>query len=466
MLKTIKTPEKNVEKLYQRIAELERDEALRKRAEKIQEVMYSISESVHCADNLSELYGKIHQDLQRILSARNLFIAQYYPENDEIGFPYSFDEMDSYHSEPKRLPHTMTSLVIRSGRPLLVDEQGYLQLVKAGKVKQFGSTPASWLGVPLICNKQTIGVIALQSYSKEVRYTEDDLSLMSFVSGQIANAIERKKAQQEREKYTQDLKLAYDRIKRDLNAAAEVQHSMLPTSPPKIPGLEFDWVFDSCDEVAGDMFNIIELDKTHVGLYILDVSGHGVQAALLSVSVDNVMSASLKGSGILKRQRLNSPQVEIVPPAEVASVLNSRFPMSSVTSQYFTFLYGILNLETLEFTYTRAGHPGPLLIDQGKIQRFEDSSCPAIGILENSTFVNHTLQLNPGAKVIFHTDGIEEVQNPDGEEFGEERIHRVLRNAENESISQAIQRLHAAAKKFAGSVERADDMTIVGLGLL
>jgi phosphoserine phosphatase RsbU/P len=150
-----------------------------------------------------------------------------------------------------------------------------------------------------------------------------------------------------------------DRIKKDLESAARIQAALLPASFPDVHGVRFAWNFRPCDELAGDSLNVFRLDEQHIGLYLLDVSSHGVPAALLAVMLSRVMSPVMSQSSLLKQHCSNPLGYRLVPPAEVAAQLNRQFPMTSTNGQYFTILYGVLDLQTRVLRYVQAGHPKP-----------------------------------------------------------------------------------------------------------
>jgi len=142
------------------------------------------------------------------------------------------------------------------------------------------------------------------------------------------------------------LRLANDRMKNNLLAAAKVQQAMLPRTGPEAPGWEFAWRYQPCDELAGDTLNCFRLDETHIGLYIIDVSGHGAAASLLSAALSRTL-LPLPGQSVLYTTSPTEPSGRtITPPQIVAERLNRQFPFDDRTGQFFTMVYGVLDTET------------------------------------------------------------------------------------------------------------------------
>jgi sigma-B regulation protein RsbU (phosphoserine phosphatase) len=261
-----------------------------------------------------------------------------------------------------------------------------------------------------------------------------------------------------------DLTLAKRRLDRDLEAAAAIQRSLLPNSEPGIPGLEFAWVYDSCEIVGGDMFNLFQLSETQVGMYILDVSGHGTSAALLSVGLSHVLTPFREQGGILKRRSPGSKKLEVTSPCEVALELNRRYPLMETSRKYLTFLYGILELSSLTFRYVRAGHPGPIQIGAGRAISHDLGGGIPIGIAENARYRDEVIALSPGDSLVLYTDGASESLNAHGEEFGLERMLQALSDAPG-GIGRRVEVLRKRIEEFGKGRRLRDDVTVVGLGL-
>jgi PAS domain S-box-containing protein len=172
-----------------------RDVSDRRQADELQAAIYEISQSAQQADNLDALYVSIHATLSSLMEARNLFIALYDPESGLVTFPYWVDERDE-RPAPRRAGFGLTEYVLRAGRPLLVSPEVFADLEARGEVESVGSPSIDWLGVPLVVREQAIGALVVQTYGEGSRYGERERDIMTFVSGQVALAIERKRAEQ------------------------------------------------------------------------------------------------------------------------------------------------------------------------------------------------------------------------------------------------------------------------------
>lgn len=165
-----------------------------KQAESMQVALYAISEAAHSAGDLLALFRHIHQIIGKLLPARNFFVALYDEKKDELSFPYFVDEYDAAPAARKLDSGTLSAEVIRTGQALLLTPDTRTALPeRVGPID--GRDSLDWLGVPLTTRHGTIGALVVQSYSGEVRYTEQDKGLLQFVSSQVADAIERKQAE-------------------------------------------------------------------------------------------------------------------------------------------------------------------------------------------------------------------------------------------------------------------------------
>jgi PAS domain S-box-containing protein len=158
-------------------------------------VTLQISQAAHSTQDLDQLYMLIHESVGQLMPASSFYIALYDRNSDLITFPYFIDEFEEA-APPTRPGKGLTEYVLRTGKALLASPEVFYQLEKSGEVESVGPPSIDWLGAPLQSQGRTIGVLVVQSYTEGVRYRESDRDILSFVSTQVANTIERKQAEQ------------------------------------------------------------------------------------------------------------------------------------------------------------------------------------------------------------------------------------------------------------------------------
>ncbi|MDB6064540.1 MAG: domain S-box [Pedosphaera sp.] len=205
----------------------------RKRAEKVQDATYRISQAIHTTHRLEELYRVIHSVLSELMPANNFYIALHDVVTDKLSFPYFVDEHDvrgdieeRYGSNPdhplRKRRRGLTEYVLRTGDVVHAPRKVVEELIEGGEVMPVGVPHVDWLGVPLKIEERTIGVMALQSYSENIYFSQRDVEILKFVSGQVAIAIERKQAENRIREQATLLDLAHDAIfVRDLDGRIE-----------------------------------------------------------------------------------------------------------------------------------------------------------------------------------------------------------------------------------------------------
>jgi len=182
------------EKGLRRMIGMMQDITERKQADLLQTAVYRIAEAADKSASLEELYGSVHRIIGTVMPAGNFYIALYDQGRDLISFPYFVDEEDS-PPEPLRPGKGLTEYVIRTGRSLLCDETADRELRGRGEVEVVGAPSAIWLGVPLIVDGKTFGVMVVQHYSDPSAYGLREQRMLEFVSSQVARSIDRKRAE-------------------------------------------------------------------------------------------------------------------------------------------------------------------------------------------------------------------------------------------------------------------------------
>jgi PAS domain S-box-containing protein len=290
---------------------------------------------------------------------------------------------------------------------------------------------------------------------------EDESGELTHFIGIQSDVTARRNAEDELRKAKLELEGALKELQQDLDLAARVQRSLLPKTSPPLPGLEVAWEFIPSAHLAGDFLNIFALDERHAGMYILDVSGHGASAALLSVTLSRWLSAIRDESRLYQPDDDDDTGFRITRPAQVAAYLNDRFRASPGIAQYFTMVYGVLNVDTRRFTYTAAGHPGPIQIPRRGEPVVHESTGVPIGMLADVEYGERTLELDPGDRLCLYTDGFTEALDSDGEEFGRERLVETLGAGRELAPKEVLRELVSRVRKWQGSELGMDDLSIL-----
>ncbi|MBI2423950.1 MAG: SpoIIE family protein phosphatase [Candidatus Hydrogenedentes bacterium] len=291
------------------------------------------------------------------------------------------------------------------------------------------------------------------------------VAVQSDVSSRMQSNAEVQEALELLERTNMQLTRANKRMKANLRAAATVQRALLPEKPPNVGHIRFAWTYRPCEELAGDTFNIFRLNKTNVGIYLLDVSGHGTAAALLAVSVNHLLSPKALSSSMVREHDDAASEYRIVPPAEVAGALNKYFKWDPDTAQFFTMIYGVLDTAANRFRFISAGHPGPVHVHvEGTATVVKGKDLP-IG-LSPGPYSEHVIDLLPGERVYLYSDGIPEAMNTQRELYTRKRMRKRLAALRSVPLEESHEQLIAEVTAWNGSSRFDDDLSLLSFEML
>jgi phosphoserine phosphatase RsbU/P len=221
-----------------------------------------------------------------------------------------------------------------------------------------------------------------------------------FLRARIGACLEKKHWRDQEQAVFEALKKSQAHLARELAEAGTYVRSLLP--PPMEGAIAARWSFLPSAQLGGDAFGYHWLDPERFAIYLLDVCGHGVGAALLSVSVLNVIRAQ------------TLPQTDFADPAAVLNALNGSFPMAEQNEMYFTVWYGIFDAATRKLTYATAGHPPALLFGPGNSVERLRTDAPPIGSFADRVYSSSSVAVPPGATLLVFSDGVYETIELDG----------------------------------------------------
>ena len=282
---------------------------------------------------------------------------------------------------------------------------------------------------------------------------------MEELHARVKTHLELRRLHIELEKTNARLAQVNYRMSVDLKAAAKIQKTFLPREVPRIPGVDFAWVCRPCDELAGDGLNVIPLGDGKVGIYILDVVGHGVASALLSVTMSRLLSPPTDPSSILIQ---GGGVGDLTPPAEVAARLNQLFPFDSATEQFATMVYGILNAGTGEFRYVSAGHPGPVYLPAGAPPVILEGEGFPIGLADGA-YEERSVRLRAGDRLYLYSDGATEAMDPAGKPFGDARFLQAIGQRRSELLADSVGTLLKQIAQWHRAESPQDDISILAV---
>ena len=292
---------------------------------------------------------------------------------------------------------------------------------------------------------------------------------MKVVLARVDTQVSLKHATELLEETNAQLSSANEKLKRDLESAANVQQSELPPKSPQLEGCSVAWAYRPCDELGGDFLDVFNIDERHIGMYLLDVSGHGVSAALMSVAVSRALKPSPTDTCVVSKPDRSSEDqsLKIASPSQVAEKLNERFPSHSGLGQYFTFIYGIFDTEMRELNYCCAGHLSPALIRaDGSVELVETQTGFPVGLVQQhdtgyTRCPEMRLALSPGDRIVFYSDGVTEAKNSDGDFLGEETLLESLRENAHLSLDECVTSLQKRVVEWGEPKPPNDDVSIL-----
>ena len=254
------------------------------------------------------------------------------------------------------------------------------------------------------------------------------------------------------------LRRSKEALEHDLRLAARVQQALLPPVEFETGALRVAHAFHPCDDLAGDAVGVVPLTRDRLAIYLLDVSGHGVGAALLSFTLTHLLSPAA-GGALLTEDTGDGPVV--VPPSRVAERLNRQFPMDR-TRQYFTLVYGVIDPVSGRFDYVTAGHPSPIKLPSGGGPFPVEGAGLPIGMLDDATYDDEALTMEPGDRLYFYTDGVIEALDANEAEFGHPRLLEAIAARRSLPLRAGLEAVAADVRAWCGG-RLMDDVSLLAV---
>ena len=288
---------------------------------------------------------------------------------------------------------------------------------------------------PIISNDEVIGVFDLESDELNA-YSNDDLDVLMLLASQVAIIIEKVMLHEQM--------IETKRLQGQLEVARQVQLELLPPRDPELPGYDISAYNYPSEEVSGDYYDWVRIYDDEIGIVIADVSGKGVPAAILMA----FLRASLRAA----------THIGYATNISMAKV-NYLLWESIERNQFVTAFHGILDASNKTLSYSNAGHNPPLLLKaNGETQIIEHGEIP-LGMFRGTRYHEYHLLIEPGDVLVLYTDGVTEALNPEGEEFGRDRLLQAVKENYEQPARELIASLEMAVLGWTANAGASDDVT-------
>lgn len=256
------------------------------------------------------------------------------------------------------------------------------------------------------------------------------------------------------------IKTLYDALDRDLEEAKKLQHSLIPSLHWQSDTAEAALLLRSSGHVGGDLVGFVHLPGGKLGLFAIDVSGHGVSSALLTARLAGYFNASNPDSSIVLGRGKDGELVP-KPPAQVAADLNDRLQTEVETEHYFTLLYAIADPATGDVQAVQAGHPHPLLFGADDTAHLVGDGGPPIGLMPGMDYEGFSFTMSEGDRLMIQSDGMTECMSADGTMLDEDGLAQLARPLRSLPAKDFLKRLESSLTAYNGGADMDDDVSAI-----
>jgi sigma-B regulation protein RsbU (phosphoserine phosphatase) len=361
-------------------------------------------------------------------------------EGDGLRFAMARDRKGRpLEAEKFRVSQSVANEVAQTGVTRLIDDAASSDAYQA-RLSIINLSLRTILCVALKTPRGILGVIYVDSNAITRRFSERDVPLVEAFAAQAAVSLERVRLEQ--------AEIERDRMRRQLETAAEIQQTFLPGTFPESIGLRGAVATVPALQVGGDLYDVIRFPDGRTGLVVGDVSGKGIPAALF-------------GARLLSDVRYEALFHDDV--AGTLAAVNGIVAKRSTRGMFVTLLYAVFDPGRREVTYGNAGHLAPLVrAASGAVSTWEEGRGVPLGVVPGQSYETARKRLEPGSTLVILTDGFLDAVSASGERFGEARLVKTLGEAPAEP-TELVRHLGAAVTEFTGNVPQADDLTCLAV---
>jgi sigma-B regulation protein RsbU (phosphoserine phosphatase) len=345
----------------------------------------------------------------------------------------------SARGEGFKISKTVRDRVLNNKESLLVRDAQLDQSLK-GQMSIVEGKVRSMLAVPLQTNDKVIGLIYVDSPNMIREFTREDLNLLTVMANVAAIRIEHVRLNEVEE--------AERAMAKEMQQAALIQNSLLPSKAPTIAGMDIAGKTTACRTVGGDYFDYLPFPDGRVGLLVGDVAGKGMPASLMMSSLQARVHVLFEDGDDL---------------AQKITRLNKSTCQNCPDNRFITFFMTVADPATGELVYTNAGHNPPLVVRAAGGFDTLAGGGMILGILPKASYSDSKAKLESGDILILFSDGVTEASDPSGDEFGEARLAELVTRLRERSAAEIVEAINSAVAAFTEGAPAADDITVVAV---
>ncbi len=384
--------------------------------------MQAISQTIDSTDLLELIGGKTREIYQ---AANGVGIYLLNRDNGVSAFRLAhFVGEATAERAPTSLPDEISSDILGSPKGILTSPAS-------------GRTSHTSMYAPMIDHTETVGVIHVAADSRVRGFSGADLDLLAGMAAASAMMLQNAKNRQD--------SLQRDRLRYDLELAAQIQKSFLPREVVSVEGVELFAEYRAAYSVGGDFYDVFWVAPNRLGVFIGDISGKGVAGALLMARISSEMRVAA---------------LTHVEPVAVLNAMNRALIVRNQPELFFTAIYLTLDVKTGEVVLANAGHPSPYCKrPDGSLQEITEGAAAPVGIVDDPQVQATRLRLGHGDALVLYTDGVVEASSANGTLYGSERLARVLAQADTRP-NDIAERILASVATHLVDVPANDDLTL------
>jgi sigma-B regulation protein RsbU (phosphoserine phosphatase) len=415
--------------------------------------LLQVAQAVANSNSLSETIGSIVRITPILVGIKACAIYLLEGENYRHTQSYGFSETtqanllnrDLSQGEFPLLDSVMESaqMVVGLLASEISDDRIDLELARTEQETYYALQSGDHLliGFPLMVKNDKFGVMLVEEDADARRFRQKRVEIVTSIAQQVALSIQNEHLQKEM--------VTRERFEHEIHLARQIQKTFLPEYLPEITGWNLAATWITARQVGGDFYDLIELPRGRLGLFIADVSDKGIPAALFMA---------------LTRTLVRAVVFDTPSPAETLQRVNALIFPDNRQGMFVSAVYGVLTLESGKFTYANAGHNPPIWFSgTNRTMDLLRRTGAALGIIENLPMEDRMITLEINDFLLLYTDGLTEAFSPADETYGEQRLQQVLEAAQVDTARGVLDAIERSVKRFMGHHLPEDDLTMLGV---